>query len=84
MLAEGVRCGCLLGWKVDVGGWGGSSFEQGEIAFTFKKGNCCLLSRDIKLTVLFPLLLTIVALKPTPPGGSKQKAHLCNVLAVNY
>lgn len=82
MLAEGVRCGCLLGWKVDVDG--GSGFGQGKIAFTFKKGNYLLLSRNIKLTARFPLYLIIVALKQTPPGGSKQKAHFCNVLAMNY
>lgn len=68
----------MLGWKVDVEG---SGFEQGKIAFTFKKGNYFLLSRDIKLT---PLHLIIVALKRTPLGGSKQTAHFRNVLAMNY
>lgn len=63
---------------------GGSGFKQGKIAFTFKKGSYFLPSRSIKLTAWFPLYLIIVALKQTPPGGSKQEAHLCNVLAMNY
>lgn len=55
---------------------GGSGFEQGKIAFTFKKGNCFLLSRDIKLTARFPLYLIIVALKQTPPWGLQTNSTL--------